>query len=71
MNRIPTPVTRALDALDIPYCTFQHTGPVESLEQAAREREQSPEQVIRSIVFRVSQDGYVLGLRAGQTRVNW
>ena len=49
-----TPVTFALDALAIPYRLFRHPGPVHSLEQAAQERGQGPEQVVRSIVFRVS-----------------
>lgn len=66
-----TPVTRALDALSIPYRTFQHPGSVDSLEQAARERGQSPEQVIRSIVFRLSADSYVMGLMAGDRQVSW
>lgn len=66
-----TPVTRALDALQIPYRTFQHAGPVESLEQAASERGQLPEQVIRSIVFRLSADAYVMVLMAGAQQVSW
>jgi Cys-tRNA(Pro)/Cys-tRNA(Cys) deacylase len=66
-----TPVTRALDDLHIPYRVFQHSAPVNSLEQAAHERGQSPEQVIRSIVFRVSQDEYVMVLMAGAQQVSW
>ncbi len=72
---IETPVARELDALQIPYRVFQHAGQVESLEQAAQERGQLPEQVIRSIVFRFkrseSQDEYVMVLMAGATQVNW
>ncbi len=71
MTEISTPVTRALDAQNIPYRAFQHPGPIESLEQAARERGQTPDQVIRSIVFRVSQDEYVMVLMAGAAQVNW
>lgn len=66
-----TPVTQALDALSIPYRTFRHPGPVDSLEQAARERGQAPEQVIRSIVFRLTQDEYVMVLVAGAQQVAW
>lgn len=66
-----TPVTRALDAQGISYRVFQHPAPVESLEQAARERNQSPEQVVRSIVFRLSQDEYVMVLMAGAAQVSW
>lgn len=72
---IQTPVTRELDASQIPYRVFQHQGQVTSLEQAAQERGQLPEQVIRSIVFRFkrseSQDEYVMVLMAGATQVNW
>jgi Cys-tRNA(Pro)/Cys-tRNA(Cys) deacylase len=66
-----TPVTRALDALQIPYRVFQHTGPVETLEQAANERGQEQEQVIRSLVFRVTQGEYVMVLMAGSQLVSW
>lgn len=69
--RIETPVTRALDALQVPYRVFQHPGEVTSLEQAARERNQLPEQVIRSIVFRLTQDEYVMALMAGAQQINW
>jgi Cys-tRNA(Pro) deacylase len=66
-----TPVTRALDALEIPYRFFQHPGKVSSLEQAARERGQEPEQVIRSIVFRLSQHDFVMVLVAGPAQISW
>src|SRR5919199_1777647 len=66
-----TPVTRALDALRIPHRVFVHPGPVSSLEQAARERGQSPDQVIRSIVFRLAKDEYVMVLIAGERQVSW
>jgi Cys-tRNA(Pro) deacylase len=83
-----TPVTRALDSLGaIPYRLFRHPGPIQSLEQAAQERGQGPEQVIRSIVFRVSSRPvgspaansaapdpaglYVMVLMAGARQVSW
>ncbi len=66
-----TPVTRALDALNVPYRLFQHPGPVHSLEQAARERGQRPEQVVRSIVFRLGPDNFVMVLVAGPAQVSW
>ena len=66
-----TPVTRHLDRIGIPYRTFRHPGPVASLEQAARERNQQPQQVIRSIVFRVGEGVFVLALMAGEQQVSW
>ena len=66
-----TPVTQTLDALNIPYRLFQHPSEVTSLEQAAQERGQQPEQVIRSIVFRLAQDQYVMVLMAGAQQISW
>lgn len=66
-----TPVTRVLDALNIPYRFFRHPGQVHSLEQAARERGQRPEQVVRSIVFRLAQDQFVMVLIAGPGQISW
>jgi Cys-tRNA(Pro)/Cys-tRNA(Cys) deacylase len=66
-----TPVTRYLDERGIPYRFFRHSGVVRSLEQAARERGQRPEQIIRSIVFRLSRGGYVMVLVAGERQVSW
>lgn len=66
-----TPVTRALDELGIPYRTFRHAGQVTSLEQAARERGQRPEQVVRSLLFRLAQDSFVMVLIAGPAQVSW
>ena len=66
-----TPVTEALDAANIPYRFFRHPGQVTSLEQAARERGQDPEQVIRTIVFRITKDEFVMVLVAGPAQVSW
>lgn len=77
METDSTPVTRALDALNIPYRFFRHPGPVSSLEQAAEERGQRPEQVVRSILFRLSGEKdqakgeYVMVLMAGPRRISW
>jgi Cys-tRNA(Pro)/Cys-tRNA(Cys) deacylase len=66
-----TPVTRYLDECAIPYRIFQHIGAVYSLEQAARERGQRLEQIVRSIVFRLSRGGFVMVLIAGEKQVSW
>jgi Cys-tRNA(Pro)/Cys-tRNA(Cys) deacylase len=66
-----TPVTRALADLGIPYRLFRHPGPVHSLEQAAQERGQRPEQVVRSIVFRLAQDNFVMVLVGGPRQISW
>jgi prolyl-tRNA editing enzyme YbaK/EbsC (Cys-tRNA(Pro) deacylase) len=66
-----TPVTLALDAQNIHYNIFRHPGQVRSLEQAAEERDQRPEQIVRSIVFRLSKDEFVMVLMAGPQQISW
>ncbi len=73
---ISTPVSAHLASLGFPHHLFTHPGPVESLEQAARERNQLPEQVIRSIVFRLPEstglfDPFVMVLAAGPDQISW
>ena len=63
--------TRQLDKMVIPYRVFRHPGPVQSLEQAARERGQRPGQVVRSIVFRLSEGEFIMVLVAGPEQVSW
>jgi Cys-tRNA(Pro)/Cys-tRNA(Cys) deacylase len=70
MTDLP-PVARALDEMHVPYRLFVHAGPVHSLEQAARERSQLPDQVIRSIVFRVGKDDFLMALMAGDRQIAW
>lgn len=65
------PVSIALDTLNIPHRTFAHPGPVHSLEQAAQERGQRPQQVVRSILFRLGEGRYAMVLMAGARQVSW
>jgi Cys-tRNA(Pro) deacylase len=65
------PVAAALDDLGIPYRLFTHTGPIHSLEQAARERGQRPEQVVRSILFRLGEGQFAMVMVAGPAQVDW
>lgn len=66
-----TPVGRALRAAGVPFREFTHPGVITSLEQAAAERGQRPEQVVRSILFRLAQDEYLMVLVAGPRQVDW
>lgn len=66
-----TPVTRELDEKGIEYRFFRHPGEVRSLEQAARERGQRPEQVVRSILFRLTEGQHVMVLVAGPQQISW
>ena len=71
MSENKPPVSLALDKLKIPHRVFTHPGPVNSLEQAARERGQRPEQVIRSILFRTGADEYLMALVTGPDQISW
>lgn len=60
-----------LEARGIPHRVFVHAGPVESLEQAAKERGQAPEQVVRSLLFRLTEGEFALVLVAGSAQIAW
>jgi Cys-tRNA(Pro)/Cys-tRNA(Cys) deacylase len=71
MKEISTPVTRYLDERLIPYRLFQHSGPVHSIEEAARQRGERPEQIVRSILFRLSSEEFLMVLIAGPQQISW
>jgi Cys-tRNA(Pro) deacylase len=66
-----TPVTQILTRLGISYRLFRHAKPADSLEAAAVERGQQPTQIIRSLLFRLAQDDYIMVLMAGPKQVSW
>jgi Cys-tRNA(Pro) deacylase len=66
-----TPVTRALDDLGIPFQIHIHERPLRSLEQAAEERGLEPDQIVRSLLFRLEDGTFVLVLMPGSGKVNW
>jgi Cys-tRNA(Pro)/Cys-tRNA(Cys) deacylase len=66
-----TPASRHLEALGIPYRLFEHTPPPESLEEAARQRGQITDQIIRSILFRLAEGQFIMVLMAGPGQVSW
>ncbi len=65
------PVSIALGKLGIPHRVFRHEGQVTSLEQAAQERGQRPEQVVRSILFRIGEGEFIMALVAGPAQISW
>ena len=65
------PVSIALAEGGFPHKVFTHAGPIKSLEQAARERGQKPEQVVRSILFRGPDQEYIMVLVAGPQQIDW
>jgi Cys-tRNA(Pro) deacylase len=70
MNESP-PASLALEKLGIPHRVFRHTGEVTSLEQAAQERGQRPEQVVRSILFRLGEGEFIMALVGGPGQISW
>src|SRR5512138_3080362 len=65
------PASLALEKQHIPHQVFRHEQPVESLEQAASDRKQRPEQVVRSILFQIRAGEFLMVLVAGPAQVNW
>ncbi len=65
------PVSIALEELGVPHKIFHHENPVHSFEQAASDRGQRPEQVVRSILFRIAEDEFVMALVAGPAQISW
>jgi len=65
------PASIALYQLGIPHRVFFHDKPVTSFEQAATDRNQRPEQIVRSILFQVRPGEFVMVLMAGRDQVDW
>ncbi len=66
-----TPVSQSLVELNIPHRVLRHPNPLRSLEQAAEERGQRHEQVVRSIVFRAASGEFIMVLVAGPAQIAW
>jgi len=71
MDHTPPLASIALDQLGIPHRVFRHEKPVTSFEQAASERNQRPEQIVRSILFQVRTGEFVMVLMAGPSQIDW
>ena len=65
------PASIALEKLNIPHRVFVHEKPLMSFEQAAEERGQRPEQIVRSILFQIRPDEFLMVLVAGRDQVDW
>ena len=69
MDRPPASI--ALEKMNIPHQVFRHERPVMSFEQAAADRNQRPEQIVRSILFQVRPGEFLMVLMAGRDQVDW
>ena len=65
------PASNALENLNIPHQVFVHETPVTSFEQAAADRDQRPEQVVRSILFQIRPEEFLMVLMAGPAQIDW
>ena len=65
------PASLALEELNIPHRVFVHQNPLTSFEQAAAERNQRPEQIVRSILFQIRQGEFLMVLMAGRDQIDW
>ena len=65
------PISLALEKLNVPHQVFRHETPVDSFEKAASDRGQRPSQIVRTILFRVTEDEFALALVAGPGQISW
>ena len=71
MNQDLPPAAHELETRNISYQVFRHAQPVNSVEEAASQRGQTPAQVVRSIVFRLEQDEFLMALVTGGHQISW
>ena len=65
------PASIALETLNVQHQVFRHETPVLSFEQAATDRNQRPEQIVRSILFQIRPGEFMMVLVAGREQVDW
>ena len=65
------PASLALDAMGIEHRVFIHEKPVSSFEEAASHRNQRPGQIVRSILFNIRPEEYLMVLVAGPDQIDW
>ena len=66
-----SPASIALEKLGVPHKIFWHETPVTSFEQAASDRGQRASQIVRSILFRIAEDEFIMALVAGPAQISW
>lgn len=70
MTELP-PASIALEKLNIPHRIFTHETSVTSFEQAAADRHQRPGQIVRSILFNIRPEEFLMVLVAGPDQIDW
>jgi Cys-tRNA(Pro) deacylase len=57
--------------MNVPHRIFKHETPVMSFEQAAADRNQRPGQIVRSILFNIRPEEFLMVLVAGPDQIDW
>ena len=70
MTDLP-PASISLEKLNIPHRIFRHETAVTSFEQAASDRNQRPGQIVRSILFNIRPEEFLMVLVAGPDQIDW
>lgn len=65
------PVSKYLASINTPHQVFEHTHPIKSLESAAEERNLLPDQLVRSILFRIEASRYIMICVSGPKQIDW
>lgn len=68
---LDSPAVTFLQTAGIPFRLFEHTSEIHSLEEAAQQRGQNPEQVIRSLLFRLPNHSFLMILVSGPGQIDW
>ncbi len=68
---VEPPAAEFLKSRKVQYRVFRHPSRVRNLEQAAVERGQQPQQVVRSILFRRAEGEYFMVLVGATRRIAW
>lgn len=71
IDHLDTPAVAALKQAGMPFLIFQHQQKIYSLEQAAQERGQLSDQIVRSILFRLNPGTFILVLASGDRQISW
>jgi prolyl-tRNA editing enzyme YbaK/EbsC (Cys-tRNA(Pro) deacylase) len=66
-----SPASAYLSSINILHQEFVHKQKISSIEEAAEQRNQSVNQIIRSILFRLEKDKFVMILVAGKIQIDW